>query len=204
MLADVFPERNQPPPLSWRRSAVSAAVFLLHLLLLYGLLHAVAVTRRSKTLTPEEITILFPTQRKTESEKKTEPQPLPTVNEIPPDTTAPITIPRLTTKPHSTEDDGIGRLGRYLNNCSSANYGSLTEQEWANCLGGMATQDRNGNTIKLGDVRTLWEKQHPKATPNPNEATGFGECAHDDPRRRMGLPCFQHDGDRPSILNGQQ
>jgi hypothetical protein len=203
MLADAFPERNQPPPLSWRRSGVGITVLLLHLIVLYGLLHAVVVSLRPKATT-QEITILFPAQPKTEPKEKREPPPPSSVDEIPRENTAPITIPPLISKPHSTEEDGIGRLGRYLNNCSAGNYKALSDQEWADCLGGMATRDRDGNTIRLGDVRTLWEKQHPKSVPNPKEATGFVACAHDDPNRLKGLPCFQHDGERPSVLNGQQ
>jgi hypothetical protein len=203
MLADAFPERNPQPPLSWRRSGVGVAVLLLHLILLYALLHAVVASIRPKP-TAQEITILFPAQPKKQPKEKQPPPPPSSIDQVPRENTAPITIPPLIRKPHSTEDDGIGRLGRYLDNCSAGNYGALSEQEWANCLGGMATRDRNGDTIKLGDVRTLWEKQHPKTVPDPKEAKGFVGCAHDDPKRLMGLPCFQYNGEKPSVANGQQ
>jgi hypothetical protein len=204
MLADVFPERSRPPELNWRRTSVGIAVALLHFIILYGLLHGIVMTRRAVPAS-REITILFPEPPKTPEKNKEEDKKPPSVTAVEPDNTAPITIPPVTTvKPHSTEDDGIGRLGRYLNNCSAGNYNALSPQEWANCLGGMATQDRNGDTIRLGDVRTLWEKQHPKKVINPKEANGFVECARSDPRYRMGVPCFQYSGDRPSIANGQQ
>jgi hypothetical protein len=141
---------------------------------------------------------------KAEPEKK-KPEP-PTEAVTPPvspfDTTAPITIPP--PRPRSGDEDGLGRFGRYLNNCSAGNYEKLTPQEWADCLGGLATR-RDPGTVTLGDVRTLWEKQHPpKPRANPDDADGFVECAHNDPKRLMGLPCFQHNGRRPTILNGQQ
>jgi hypothetical protein len=204
MLADVFPTRSGPPRQGWQRTGATAAVVALHLLLLFLLLNAVVAGHREKLIPTREIEIFFPQPPKSEKKEKVPPKP-PDITAIQPETTAPITIPPLTTaRPHASEDDGIGRLGHYLNNCSAGNFGALSQQEWANCLGGMATIDRNGNTIKLGDVRSLWEKQHPQQQVNPNEAHGFVECAAGDPRKLMGVPCFQFNGNKPSVANGQQ
>ncbi len=205
MLADAFPERAAAPPQpTWRRAAVSGAVLVLHFLILYTLLHALVATERPRLVARKEITIYFPPKPKAEPDRKKVQQQLSPENPVAPTiTTSPITIPPLPPHPPSSDQDGIGRLGRYLNNCSAGNYRALSPQEWAYCLGGMATQDHSG-TVTLGDIRTLWEKQHPKSLPNPKEADGFVACPHDDPRRRMGLPCFQHNGERPSVSNGQQ
>jgi hypothetical protein len=205
MLADALPERAFPPTQNRRRLAAAAIVAVLHFVFLYALLQAIsiqAVPRILKEVVP--ITIWLPQPPKKETEKKKpEPPPAAVAPAEPVIRTAPITVPQIPVRPHSTEDEGFGRLGRYLNNCSAGNYAALTPQEWANCLGGMATRDHN--TVTLGQVRTLWELQHPgQAPPNPKEATGFGECAHNDPNRLMGLPCFQHNGEKPSVANGQQ
>jgi hypothetical protein len=203
MLADAFLERAATEPYNWRRAGAAVGVAFLHLLFLYVLLHAVTVFVAPKMLKQVPVTIWLPQPpKKNLEEKKPLPPPPVEARSVEPKT-APITIPNVpAARPHSDED-GMGRLGHYLNNCGAANYSALSEQEWANCLGGMATRD--GKTITLGQLKTLWEMQHPpKAPANPREATGFGECAHDDPRRLMGLPCFQHNGDKPSVLNGQQ
>lgn len=207
MLADAFPERAAPAPDHRRRAGMAALALLLHAVLLYGLLHAINVRAVQKVVAQVPVTIWFPLTppKKEPDKKKPEPEAAPQTPAAQEPKTAPITIPRsVLVRPHSDED-GIGKLGRYLDNCSAGNYERLSPQEWANCLGGMATRDHNGNTIKLGDVRTLWEMQHkPPPQPDAKQATGFGECAHDDPRRLQGLPCFQHNGDAPTISNGRQ
>lgn len=205
MLADALPERAPPKPDAQRRIVAAAIVALLHAVFLYALLQAInihAVPKILKQVVP--ITIwLPPPPQKEEEKKKPELPPTAVAPAEPIIRTAPITVPDIPVRPHTTEDDGIGKLGRYLNNCSAGNYSALSKQEWADCLGGMATRDHG--TVTLGQVRTLWELQHPpKAPPNPKEATGFGECAHNDPNRLMGLPCFQHNGEKPSVANGQQ
>jgi hypothetical protein len=207
MLADAFPERAfAVAPNPRRRAGVAVAVALLHLILLYGLLHAVNIRALPKAVIERTITIWLPPKPpKAEPKKEKETQPLPSLEAptVREPRTAPITVVPLPARPKPSDEDGMKKLGRYLENCSAGNYAALTQQEWANCLGGIGTKDPN--TVRLGDVHTLWEAQHPaKAPANPNDATGFGECAHNDPKRLMGLPCFQHDGQKPSVLNGQQ
>lgn len=208
MLADALPKATVPARQPWRRASVIAAVALVHFVFLYVLLHAVGIPLPPKLAKQEPITIWFLLQPKQEPQKKKpEPERQNVEQPSPPEVRiAPITLPppRIPKAPSSNED-GLGKLGRYLNNCSQGNYGKLNEKEWDNCLGGAATQDNKDGTIRLGDVRTLWEKQHPLPPPaNPADADGFVECAHGTPQAHMGIPCFQHTGQRPSVLNGQQ
>jgi len=208
MLADAFPERAAAAKADNRRRAIAAvAVGLLHAFFLLALIRAVAVHGIDKVIprAPIEIIYLLQPPPAATDKKKQEEQHAPEIipaNREP--TTAPITIAPLPPRPRSSDEDGIGKLGHYLDNCSSGNYQALSQQEWANCLGGLATRDKSG-TVKLGDVRTLWEMQHPPPPPaNPKQADGFVDCARNMPQRNLGLPCFQHDGQRPSVQNGQQ
>jgi hypothetical protein len=207
MLADAFPERASRQPQTRRRAGTAALVILLHVIVLYGLVQAVYVqVSPQKLIERIPVTIWMPlTPPKKAPEKKKEVTPSQQIDasRVPIMRTAPITMPPTPARPHSTDEDGFGKFGRYLNNCSEGNYSALSKQEWANCLGGYAT--RGDSPVRIGDVQTLWEQQHPPPPKaNPKEAHGFGECAHNDPKRLMGLPCFQHNGDAPSVENGQQ
>jgi hypothetical protein len=203
MLADAFPGRAARQEDNRRRAAIVALVALLHVVLLYGLLHSINIRAVPKIIARTPITIWFPIPQKVEPHKQ-KPEELPTTEApVAEPRTAPITV--VPARPHtnSTDEDGIGKLGRYLDNCSSGNYGALSRQAWANCLGGMATRDHN--SVQFSDIQTLWEKRHPPpAKLNSPEAHGFGECSHTDPKRLQGKPCFQWDGQAPTVQNGQQ
>jgi hypothetical protein len=201
MLADAFPERAHPDPQPWRRAAIVAGVALLHLLFIFVLLEAANVKIVPQIVKREPITIWLPPPKpKLEPQKKKQEKEQQEIDASKPLHTAPITVPPPSNAP-PTDKDGLGRFGRYLKNCSAADYDKLTPQEWANCLGGAATQD---NTVKFGNITTPWERQHPQPFINPKEAHGFGGCAHDDPRRLKGMDCFQMSGQKPSTSNGQQ
>src|SRR5204862_4988169 len=109
MLADALPERAFPPTQNRRRLAAAAIVAVLHFVLLYPLLQAIsilAVPRIVKEIVPITIWLPQPPTKETEKKKPEPPPPAAIAPAEPVIRTAPITLPPLPTRPHSTEDEG--------------------------------------------------------------------------------------------------
>lgn len=172
-----------------RRLAAGAIVLLLHILVLLALLAAF----RPQLLTRignREIVISLPVTQ----ENRTQQQPLevlpPTF--LPPEISRPITPPVLEGAPAapalpSQSQGDMGALGRYLYNCTGANYERLSPKEKAHCLENKWNGEA-GPSLTLGPAK-----------PSPYDAVIAGRnapavpfekpCPVDKPTANLGLPC---------------
>ena len=143
--------------LDWRKVATGCAVLLLHILILLALLTATGIVPLDTVGVPKEIELtLAPPQRQ---EQKT---PLPVVpqNTPLPDLIVPPVVPRAITEPPppppqkaAAPEGDIRALGRYLFNCSGANYESMSEQEKAHCLANRWNGKKPESAPVLGEAK---------------------------------------------------
>lgn len=164
-----------------------AAVLLLHLVLVWLFLRATIVTLAPPHVLREEpITVwLRPAEKpkppQPEEEKKKEGPPLIERAIGPP-------IPAPSGAPPATEYNGLRALGRYLNNCSNADYEALSGRELAHCLGNR-WQTLGEGPVGLGlESPSEWKAQldKKKAPAKPFEH----ECPQGTLNSNLGLPCY--------------
>lgn len=166
-----------------------AAVLLIHLVLIWFFLRATIVAvNPASTLREQPITIwLSPAEKpkppvpEPEEKKKKEGPPLIERAIGPP-------LPAPSGAPPETEYNGLRALGRYLNNCSNANYEALSERELAHCLGNVWQAPGEARAGLGLEPPSEWKAQLDKKKAPPRKVEH--ECPLGSRNYQLGLPCF--------------
>ncbi|MBV9572216.1 MAG: hypothetical protein JO056_13335 [Alphaproteobacteria bacterium] len=177
-----------------RRAATTVIVLLLHVLVVLALLAAFRPQLLTRVVGSREIVISLPVTQ--ERRSRQQPNEVPPPAFLPPEVSRPITppilegAPAMPARPSQSPGD-MEALGRYLYNCTGANYERLSPKEKAHCL----ENKWNGET---GPSLTLGP-----AKPSPYDAVIAGRnapavpferpCSTDKPTANLGLPCHDFD-----------
>jgi hypothetical protein len=178
--------------LDWRRVATGSVVLLVHFLIVLALLATTGIVPLQIGV-EREILLTLPAPLRA---KQKEAVPLPPVPEhVPlPELSFPSFQPRAITilppppQSESTPEGDIGALGRYLFNCSSENFESLSERERSHCLANRWEKGKQEQEPILGEVKpspfdqVLKERNAPFVPPfQPCDQSSINASLHNVP-----------------------
>lgn len=181
-----------------RRAAVGVVVLALHILVLLAFLAAMRAPSIEQALHVREILVRLlppPAEQRQEEQKNRAAIPPPSFL-VPSAPNAVGVVPGIPEEQTAPLGD-IGALGRYLYNCTGANYEKLSEREKEHCLTNQ--WEEKGPDVMLG-----------AAKPSPFDAVIAKRnapfrpvqkpCAADKPTANLGMPCFDF-GESNNPLN---
>jgi hypothetical protein len=141
----------------WRRVATGSVVLVLHILIVLLFLTATGIVPL-RIGTTREIMLTLPAPPRAK-EKETVPLP-PVPDHVPlPAASIPTFVPQaITVQPpppqkESNPEGDIGALGRYLFNCSGANFEAMSQQDRSHCLANKWEKGRQDKEPVLGEAK---------------------------------------------------
>jgi hypothetical protein len=184
-----------------RRAAAGAVVLLLHILVLLVLLAAFKPHLLQEAIGTREITISLPVTPEIRERQKQLPTDL-----VPPSFLVPEAAPRAITPsfeevapaaPPQPQGD-VGALGRYLYNCTGAEYEKLSAKEKSHCLENKWKGGEEGPALTLGPAKpspydSVLAKRNAPAVPIEKP------CPTDKPTANLGMPCYDFGGHQPLV-----